>query len=48
MQKPKLMDADLEVMMTCEVIGSRPMALISWYQENHKFIRGKVFTDYIF
>lgn len=36
--------ADTQYNITCEAIGSRPQAKISWHREKEDFRRGKVST----
>jgi hypothetical protein len=43
-EKPKVLIADTQYNITCEAIGSRPQAKISWYRDKEDFRRGKVST----
>ncbi|XP_074036951.1 protein turtle homolog A isoform X2 [Leptinotarsa decemlineata] len=43
--KPKQLVADEEISVQCEVIGSRPKALVTWTRDNRPFRRGKVIEE---
>lgn len=40
--KPQQLVANKEVTIKCEVMGSRPQAVVSWIRDNRDFRRGKV------
>ncbi|XP_075223938.1 neural cell adhesion molecule 1-like [Lycorma delicatula] len=40
--KPNILVAEKEYSITCEALGSRPQAELSWMRENRKFRRGKM------
>ena len=44
LNKPKLLSADTEYAISCESIGSRPQAEITWWRENRRFRKGRVST----
>ncbi|KAJ9592081.1 hypothetical protein L9F63_001390, partial [Diploptera punctata] len=41
LSKPKVLMADTEYVITCEAIGSRPQAKVSWFRESKEFKGGK-------
>ncbi|XP_039282300.1 Down syndrome cell adhesion molecule-like protein 1 homolog [Nilaparvata lugens] len=40
--KPTVLLAEKEYSLTCEAVGSRPQAELSWLRETYKFRRGKI------
>ncbi|EEB09920.1 sidestep protein, putative [Pediculus humanus corporis] len=44
LNKPKLLSADTEYAISCESVGSRPQAEITWWRENRRFRKGRVST----
>ncbi|KAK6621427.1 hypothetical protein RUM44_001234 [Polyplax serrata] len=42
LNKPKVLSADTEYGISCESIGSRPQAEITWWRENRRFRKGRV------
>lgn len=44
LEKPKVLMADTQYNITCEAVGSRPQAKISWHRGKELLRRGKVST----